>query len=203
MNKRGKFSRLIFVLIIAIILVVSITLSNKSEKYLIINDENLKAKVDIFLKNFFMFENFDREISNSIDTSNVGMFFTMTDEKLLYIYEKRFLVNLRENSEKKNINYDIEIKEICEGDKGELKVLFKYSRSFYSLIRSKECTEQTLYEAILLKNKEDFNIERIYEAESLNRDSLLDLFYSKDKLYEKYIEDEFIKYKNLSRMMSL
>ena len=43
MNKRGKFSRLIFVLIIAIILVVSITLSNKSEKYLIINDENLKA----------------------------------------------------------------------------------------------------------------------------------------------------------------
>ena len=104
MNKRGKFSRLIFVLIIAIILVVSITLSNKSEKYLIINDENLKAKVDIFLKNFFMFENFDREISNSIDTSNVGMFFTMTDEKLLYIYEKRFLVNLRENSEKKNIN---------------------------------------------------------------------------------------------------
>ena len=56
---------------------------------------------------------------------------------------------------------------------------------------------------ILLKNKEDFNIERIYEAESLNRDSLLDLFYSKDKLYEKYIEDEFIKYKNLSRMMSL
>ncbi|MBI6013243.1 hypothetical protein, partial [Clostridium perfringens] len=191
MNKRGKFSRLIFVLIIAIILVVSITLSNKSEKYLIINDENLKAKVDIFLKNFFMFENFDREISNSIDTSNVGMFFTMTDEKLLYIYEKRFLVNLRENSEKKNINYDIEIKEICEGDKGELKVLFEYSRSFYSLIRSKECTEQTLYEAILLKNKEDFNIERIYEAESLNRDSLLDLFYSKDKLYEKYIEDEF------------
>ena len=203
MNKRGKFSRLIFVLIIAIILVVSITLSNKSEKYLIINDENLKAKVDIFLKNFFMFENFDREISNSIDTSNVGMFFTMTDEKLLYIYEKRFLVNLRENSEKKNINYDIEIKEIYEGDKGELKVLFEYSRSFYSLIRSKECTEQTLYEAILLKNKEDFNIERIYEAESLNRDSLLDLFYSKDKLYEKYIEDEFIKYKNLSRMMSL
>ena len=203
MNKRGKFSRLIFVLIIAIILVVSITLSNKSEKYLIINDENLKAKVDIFLKNFFMFENFDREISNSIDTSNVGMFFTMTDEKLLYIYEKRFLVNLRENSEKKNINYDIEIKEICEGDKGQLKVLFEYSRSFYSLIRSKECTEQTLYEAILLKNKEDFNIERIYEAESLNRDSLLDLFYSKDKLYEKYIEDEFIKYKNLSRMMSL
>ncbi|MDK0620297.1 hypothetical protein P5E90_05375 [Clostridium perfringens] len=203
MNKRGKFSRLIFVLIIAIILVVSITLSNKSEKYSIINDENLKAKVDIFLKNFFMFENFDREISNSIDTSNVGMFFTMTDEKLLYIYEKRFLVNLRENSEKKNINYDIEIKEICEGDKGELKVLFEYSRSFYSLIRSKECTEQTLYEAILLKNKEDFNIERIYEAESLNRDSLLDLFYSKDKLYEKYIEDEFIKYKNLSRMMSL
>ncbi|MDM0817769.1 hypothetical protein QTI36_07515 [Clostridium perfringens] len=203
MNKRGKFSRLIFVLIIAIILVVSITLSNKSEKYLIINDENLKAKVDIFLKNFFMFENFDREISNSIDTSNVGMFFTMTDEKLLYIYEKRFLVNLRENSEKKNINYDIEIKEICEGDKGELKVLFEYSRIFYSLIRSKECTEQTLYEAILLKNKEDFNIERIYEAESLNRDSLLDLFYSKDKLYEKYIEDEFIKYKNLSRMMSL
>ncbi|EOU1885408.1 hypothetical protein QTI56_07575 [Clostridium perfringens] len=194
---------MIFVLIIAIILVVSITLSNKSEKYLIINDENLKAKVDIFLKNFFMFENFDREISNSIDTSNVGMFFTMTDEKLLYIYEKRFLVNLRENSEKKNINYDIEIKEICEGDKGELKVLFEYSRSFYSLIRSKECTEQTLYEAILLKNKEDFNIERIYEAESLNRDSLLDLFYSKDKLYEKYIEDEFIKYKNLSRMMSL
>ena len=203
MNKRGKFSRLIFVLIIAIILVVSITLSNKSEKYLIINDENLKAKVDIFLKNFFMFENFDREISNSIDTSNVGMFFTMTDEKLLYIYEKRFLVNLRENSEKKNINYDIEIKEICEGDKGQLKVLFEYSRSFYSLIRSKECTEQTLYEAILLKNKEDFNIERIYEAESLNRDSLLDLFYSKDKLYEKYIEDEFIKYKNLYRMMSL
>ncbi|MCX0355618.1 hypothetical protein LI064_13945, partial [Clostridium perfringens] len=163
----------------------------------------LKAKVDIFLKNFFMFENFDREISNSIDTSNVGMFFTMTDEKLLYIYEKRFLVNLRENSEKKNINYDIEIKEICEGDKGQLKVLFEYSRSFYSLIRSKECKEQTLYEAILLKNKEDFNIERIYEAESLNRDSLLDLFYSKDKLYEKYIEDEFIKYKNLSRMMSL
>lgn len=203
MNKRGKFSRLIFVLIIAIILVVSITLSNKSEKYLIINDENLKAKVDIFLKNFFMFENFDREISNSIDTSNVGMFFTMTDEKLLYIYEKRFLVNLRENSEKKNINYDIEIKEICEGDKGQLKVLFEYSRSFYSFIRSKECKEQTLYEAILLKNKEDFNIERIYEAESLNRDSLLDLFYSKDKLYEKYIEDEFIKYKNLSRMMSL
>ncbi len=36
-----------------------------------------------------MFENFDREISNSIDTSNVGMFFTMTDEKLLYIYEKK------------------------------------------------------------------------------------------------------------------
>ncbi|MGU8479104.1 hypothetical protein ACV3QH_17955, partial [Clostridium perfringens] len=147
--------------------------------------------------------NFDREISNSIDTSNVGMFFTMTDERLLYIYEKRFLVNLRENSEKKNINYDIEIKEICEGDKGELKVLFKYSRSFYSLIRSKECKEQTLYEAILLKNKDDFNIERIYEVESLKRDSLLDFFYSKDKLYEKYIEDEFIKYKNLSRMMSL
>ncbi len=53
MNKRGKFSRLIFVLIIAIILVVSITLSNKSEKYLIINDVNLKAKVDIFFKTFF------------------------------------------------------------------------------------------------------------------------------------------------------
>ncbi|EGT5619965.1 hypothetical protein BUL45_12950 [Clostridium perfringens] len=194
---------MIFVLIIVSILVVSITLSNKSEKFFIINDESLKAKIEIFLKNFFRFENFDREIGNSIDTSNVGMFFTMTDERLLYIYEKRFLVNLRENSEKKNINYDIEIKEICEGDKGELKVLFEYSRSFYSLISSKECKEQTLYEAILLKNKEDFNIERIYEAESLNRDSLLDLFYSKDKLYEKYIEDEFIKYKNLSRMMSL
>ena len=203
MNKRVNFSRVIFVLIIVSILVVSITLSNKSEKFFIINDESLKAKIEIFLKNFFRFENFDREIGNSIDTSNVGMFFTMTDERLLYIYEKRFLVNLRENSEKKNINYDIEIKEICEGDKGELKVLFEYSRSFYSLIRSKECKEQTLYEAILLKNKEDFNIERIYEAKSLNRDSLLDLFYSKDKLYEKYIEDEFIKYKNLSRMMSL
>lgn len=203
MNKRVNFSRVIFVLIIVSILVVSITLSNKSEKFFIINDESLKAKIEIFLKNFFRFENFDREIGNSIDTSNVGMFFTMTDERLLYIYEKRFLVNLRENSEKKNINYDIEIKEICEGDKGELKVLFEYSRSFYSLISSKECKEQTLYEAILLKNKEDFNIERIYEAESLNRDSLLDLFYSKDKLYEKYIEDEFIKYKNLSRMMSL
>ncbi|MDM0469179.1 hypothetical protein QTG95_07625 [Clostridium perfringens] len=203
MNKRVNFSRVIFVLIIVSILVVSITLSNKSEKFFIINDESLKAKIEIFLKNFFRFENFDREISNSIDTSNVGMFFTMTDERLLYIYEKRFLVNLRENSEKKNINYDIEIKEICEGDKGELKVLFKYSRSFYSLIRSKECKEQTLDEAILLKNKDDFNIERIYEVESLKRDSLLDFFYSKDKLYEKYIEDEFIKYKNLSRMMSL
>ncbi|MDK0734324.1 hypothetical protein P7A61_01970 [Clostridium perfringens] len=203
MNKRVNFSRVIFVLIIVSILVVSITLSNKSEKFFIINDESLKAKIEIFLKNFFRFENFDREIGNSIDTSNVGMFFTMTDERLLYIYEKRFLVNLRENSEKKNINYDIEIKEICEGDKGELKVLFKYSRSFYSLIRSKEYKEQTLYEAILLKNKDDFNIERIYEVESLKRDSLLDFFYSKDKLYEKYIEDEFIKYKNLSRMMSL
>ncbi|UBK98642.1 hypothetical protein KLF26_05325 [Clostridium perfringens] len=203
MNRRVNFSRVIFVLIIVSILVVSITLSNKSGKYLIINDESLKAKIEIFFKNFFRFENFDREIGDSIDTSNVGMFFTMTDERLLYIYEKRFWVNLRENSEKKNINYDIEIKEIYEGDKGELKVLFKYSRSFYSLIRSKECKEQTLYDAILLKNKEGFNIERIYEAESLNRDSLLDLFYSKDKLYEKYIEDEFIKYKNLSRMMSL
>lgn len=203
MNRRVNFSRVIFVLIIVSILVVSITLSNKSGKYLIINDESLKAKIEIFLKNFFRFENFDREIDDSIDTSNVRMFFTMTDERLLYIYEKRFLVNLRENSEKKNINFDIEIKEIYEGDKDELKVLFEYSRSFYSLIRSKECKEQTLYEAILLKNKEGFNIERIYEAESLNRNSLLDLFYSKDKLYEKYIEDEFIKYKNLSRMMSL
>ncbi|EOT2958902.1 hypothetical protein QTJ04_07560 [Clostridium perfringens] len=203
MNRRVNFSRVIFVLIIVSILVVSITLSNKSGKYLIINDESLKAKIEIFLKNFFRFENFGREIDDSIDTSNVRMFFTMTDERLLYIYEKRFLVNLRENSEKKNINFDIKIKEIYEGDKGELKVLFEYSRSFYSLIRSKECKEQTLYEAILLKNKEGFNIERIYEAESLNRDSLLDLFYSKDKLYEKYIEDEFIKYKNLSRMMSL
>lgn len=203
MNRRVNFSRVIFVLIIVSILVVSITLSNKSGKYLIINDESLKEKIEIFLKNFFRFENFDREIDDSIDTSNVRMFFTMTDERLLYIYEKRFLVNLRENSEKKNINFDIEIKEIYEGDKGELKVLFEYSRSFYSLIRSKECKEQTLYEAILLKNKEDFNIERIYEAESLKMDSLLDLFYSKDKLYEKYIEDEFIKYKNLSRMMSL
>lgn len=203
MNRRVNFSRVIFVLIIVSILVVSITLSNKSGKYLIINDESLKAKIEIFFKNFFRFENFDREIGDSIDTSNVGVFFTMTDERLLYIYEKRFLVNLRENSEKKNINFDIEIKKIYEGDKGELKVLFEYSRSFYSLIRSKECKEQTLYEAILLKNKEDFNIERIYEAESLNRDGLLDLFYSKDKLYEKYIEDEFIKYKNLSRMMSL
>lgn len=202
MNRRVNFSRVIFVLIIVSILVVSITLSNKSGKYLIINDESLKAKIEIFLKNFFRFENFGREIDDSIDTSNVRMFFTMTDERLLYIYEKRFLVNLRENSEKKNINFDIEIKEIYEGDKGELKVLFEYSRSFYSLIRSKECKEQTLYEAILLKNKEGFNIERIYEAESLNRDSLLDLFYSKDKLYEKYIEDEFIKYKNLSRMVS-
>ncbi|MFQ7361192.1 MAG: hypothetical protein ACLRN7_11400 [Clostridium perfringens] len=195
MNRRVNFSRVIFVLIIVSILVVSITLSNKSGKYLIINDESLKAKIEIFLKNFFRFENFGREIDDSIDTSNVRMFFTMTDERLLYIYEKRFLVNLRENSEKKNINFDIKIKEIYEGDKGELKVLFEYSRSFYSLIRSKECKEQTLYEAILLKNKEGFNIERIYEAESLNRDSLLDLFYSKDKLYEKYIEDEFIKYK--------
>lgn len=203
MNRRVNFSRVIFVLIIVSILVVSITLSNKSGKYLIINDESLKAKIEIFLKNFFRFENFGREIDDSIDTSNVRMFFTMTDERLLYIYEKRFLVNLRENSEKKNINFDIKIKEIYEGDKGELKVLFEYSRSFYSLIRSKECKEQTLYEAILLKNKEGFNIERIYEDESLNRDSLLDLFYSKDKLYEKYIEDEFIKYKNLSRMMSL
>lgn len=203
MNRRVNFSRVIFVLIIVSILVLSITLSNKSGKYLIINDESLKAKIEIFFKNFFRFENFDREIGDSIDTSNVRMFFTMTDERLLYIYEKRFLVNLRENSEKKNINFDIKIKEIYEGDKGELKVLFEYSRSFYSLIRSKECKEQTLYEAILLKNKEGFNIERIYEAESLNRDSLLDLFYSKDKLYEKYIEDEFIKYKNLSRMMSL
>ncbi|WP_146199414.1 hypothetical protein [Clostridium perfringens] len=52
MNRRVNFSRVIFVLIIVIILVASITLSNKSEKYLIINDEDLKAKVEIFLKNF-------------------------------------------------------------------------------------------------------------------------------------------------------
>ena len=118
---------------------------------MIINDESLKAKIEIFLKNFFRFENFGREIDDSIDTSNVRMFFTMTDERLLYIYEKRFLVNLRENSEKKNINFDIKIKEIYEGDKGELKVLFEYSRSFYSLIRSKECKEQTYMRQMLLK----------------------------------------------------
>ena len=38
-----------------------------------------------------------------------------------------------------------------------------------------------------LKNKDDFNIERIYEAESLNRDSLLDIFYSKDKFIYIYL----------------
>lgn len=65
MNKRVNFSRVIFVLIIVSILVVSITLSNKSEKFFIINDESLKAKIEIFLKNFFRFENFDREIGNS------------------------------------------------------------------------------------------------------------------------------------------
>ncbi|CAJ1610525.1 hypothetical protein CLO5623_01967 [Clostridium perfringens] len=48
MNRRVNFSRVIFVLIIVSILVVSITLSNKSGKYLIINDESLKAKIEIF-----------------------------------------------------------------------------------------------------------------------------------------------------------
>lgn len=147
-----------------------------------------------------MTENFNYDIGEFLDTSNVDSFFTKNDERLTYIYEKRFLVNLKRNFEKRNIKFDIDIKEICKDEDNKLKVLFNYDRSFNLVGRSEESKEQYVYEVILVENNNSLKIEKIYEVDALKKDSLFDIFYSKDKLYDKYIDSEVIKYKNLSRM---
>lgn len=200
-KSKGKNTfRNVIILIIVGIVLGKIFIANKSEKYITINDINLEANVETLLKNFFMVENFNNDIGEFLDTSNVGSFFTKNDERLIYIYEKRFLVNLKRNFEKRNINFDIDVKEICKGEDNKLKVLFNYDRSFNLVGRSEESKEQYVYEVILVENNNSLKIEKIYEVDALKKDSLFDIFYSKDKLYDKYIENEVIKYKNLSRM---
>ncbi|MGG5461177.1 hypothetical protein [Clostridium sp. B9] len=199
-SKRKKIFRNVIILIIIGLVLGKIFIANKSEKYITIKDTNLEENIETLLKNFFRIENFNNDIGEFLDTSNVGSFFTKNDERLIYIYEKRFLVNLKRNFEKRNVNFDIDVKEICKGEDNKLKVLFNYDRSFNLVGRSEESKEQYVYEIILVENNNSLKIEKIYEVDALKKDSLFDVFYSKDKLYDKYIENEVIKYKNLSRM---
>lgn len=199
-SKRKKIFRNVIILIIIGLVLGKIFIANKSEKYITIKDTNLEENIETLLKNFFRIENFNNDIGEFLDTSNVGSFFTKNDERLIYIYEKRFLVNLKRNFEKRNVNFDIDVKEICKGEDNKLKVLFNYDRSFNLVGRSEESKEQYVYEVILVENNNSLKIEKIYEVDALKKDSLFDVFYSKDKLYDRYIENEVIKYKNLSRM---
>lgn len=198
-NGKKIFRNVIILIIIGLVL-GKIFIANKSEKYITINDINLQENVETLLKNFFMVENFNNDIGEFLDTSNLGNFFNKNDERLIYIYEKRFLVNLKRNFEKRNINFDIDVKEICKDEDNKLKVLFNYDRSFNLVGRSEDSKEQYVYEVILVENNNSLKIEKIYEVDALKKDSLFDIFYSKDKLYDKYIEKKVIKYKNLSRM---
>lgn len=200
-KSKGKniFRNVIILIIIGLVL-GKIFIANKSEKYITIKDTNLEENVETLLKNFFRIENFNNDIGEFLDTSNVGSFFTKNDERLIYIYEKRFLVNLKRNFEKRNINFDIDVKEIYKDEDNKLKVLFNYDRSFNLVGRSEEIKEQYVYEVVLVENNNNLKIEKIYEVDALKKDSLFDIFYSKDKLYDKYIESEVIKYKNFSRM---
>lgn len=200
-KSKGKniFRNVIILIIIGLVL-GKIFIANKSEKYITIKDTNLEENVETLLKNFFRIENFNNDIGEFLDTSNVGSFFTKNDERLIYIYEKRFLVNLKRNFEKRNINFDIDVKEIYKDEDNKLKVLFNYDRSFNLVGRSEEIKEQYVYEVVLVENNNNLKIEKIYEVDALKKDNLFDLFYSKDKLYDKYIESEVIKYKNFSRM---
>lgn len=199
-SKGKKIFRNVIILIIIGLVLGKIFIANKSEKYITINDINLEENVETLLKNFFMVENFNNDIGEFLDTSNLGSFFTKNDERLIYIYEKRFLVNLKRNFEKRNINFDIDVKKICKDEDNKLKVLFNYDRSFNLVGRSEDSKEQYVYEVILVENNNSLKIEKIYEVDALKKDSLFDIFYSKDKLYDKYIEKKVIKYKNLSRI---
>lgn len=188
---------LMILLIVSTISIYNIYIDNNIWKD--VNDKHLEERIEGFIENLFMLENIDIDVNNFNDIFSSTRFFNMDDGTLIYIYTTKFLLNLKGNLEKENIKFNIELQEIYKDDSNRLKVIFKYDRNFNFIGNYESIKEQTTYEAILLKEPNSFLIDRLYEVDALNKDSFLDIFYSNEKLYEKYIEDEFLKYKKLSR----
>lgn len=201
MNKVFK-RKYVFFIIFSIIVTVSfynIYLNNEDRKWKEIDDKELEIRVEDFIENFFVFENIDIDINQFNQVFSSTKFLSMDDSRLIYIYRQKFLLNLKENLEKENIKFNIKLQEIYKDDSNRIKVLFNYDRSFNFVGVNEMKKTQTTYEAILLSEKNSFYIDKIYEIDALNRDSFLDIFRSKEALYEEYIKDEFFKYKRLSR----
>ena len=198
-NKKVKYLTKTIVLLALSVLIIGRVLPNERDMYIVVNDKNLEGKVETFLENLFMVENFEPNFDDLISICEVGHFFTNKDERLKYIYNRRFYTNLKRNDDKTNIKFDVELKEIYEDDKSRLKVLFNYNRSFNIMGVKDVKEESTTYEAILLREQQSFLIDKIYDVDVLKRDSLLEFCYSKESLYEKYIDKEYYKYKNLER----
>ncbi|MDO5040029.1 hypothetical protein [Clostridium sp.] len=202
MNRVLK-KRSIFILIIASIIatisIFNIYLNSEERNWKEIDDKKLEERVENFIENFFMLENIDIDIDKLNEVFSSTRFLNMDDGRLIYIYETKFLLNLRGNLEKENIKFNIELQKIYKDDSNRLKVLVNYDRSFNFIGNNEVNKEHTTYEVILLREQNSFLIDKIYEVDALNKDSFLEVFYSKEKLYEKYIEDEFLKYKKLSR----
>lgn len=202
MNRVLK-KRSIFILIIASIIatisIFNIYLNSEERNWKEIDDKKLEERVENFIENFFMLENIDIDIDKLNEVFSSTRFLNMDDGRLIYIYETKFLLNLRKNLEKENIKFNIELQKIYKDDSNRLKVLVNYDRSFNFIGNNEVNKEHTTYEVILLREQNSFLIDKIYEVDALNKDSFLEVFYSKEKLYEKYIEDEFLKYKKLSR----
>ncbi|HHD2752875.1 TPA: hypothetical protein ACOTG0_001671 [Clostridium perfringens] len=203
MSKKLKGGN-IFISIIALVMISTIVgfnmyLNNEDRKWKEVEDKNLDERVENFFENFFMLENMYIDVNEFNEIVSSSRFINVDHGELMYIYSTKFLLNIKENEEKENIKFDVGLQKIFEDDENRLKVLFKYNRTF-NIIGSDEVNkEETTYEAILLKKQDSLIIDNIYEADALKKDSFLDIFYSKEELYEKYIEDEFLKYKRLSR----
>lgn len=198
LKKRSIFI-LIIASIIATISIFNIYLNSEERNWKEIDDKKLEERVENFIENFFMLENIDIDIDKLNEVFSSTRFLNMDDGRLIYIYETKFLLNLRKNLEKENIKFNIELQKIYKDDSNRLKVLVNYDRSFNFIGNNEVNKEHTTYEVILLREQNSFLIDKIYEVDALNKDSFLEVFYSKEKLYEKYIEDEFLKYKKLSR----
>lgn len=198
LKKRSIFI-LIIASIIATISIFNIYLNSEERNWKEIDDKKLEERVENFIENFFMLENIDIDIDKLNEVFSSTRFLNMDDGRLIYIYETKFLLNLRGNLEKENIKFNIELQKIYKDDSNRLKVLVNYDRSFNFIGNNEVNKEHTTYEVILLREQNSFLIDKIYEVDALNKDSFLEVFYSKEKLYEKYIEDEFLKYKKLSR----
>lgn len=162
--------------------------------------------MEIFLTEFVSLKNSQLSGNEFVKEFTGGRYFPVRDDLLSYVYLKKFFYNLENNYQKNNINSTITIKNIYQLSKNKFKVIFDEDTEFnYIDTPNLLINEDNSYSTILLAENNNYIIDELYneaELDSFAKEKMpiVSKIISRHALYKRYISNQSIKYKNLSRL---